>query len=123
MKRLALLFLVVAIIVSALTLTAFAQTNDGMYNGYYYVATLTSTRTLANTNMSYTGSAKISSNGTAYYKNTSTGAQNSLTLLAPPRTSSTGASVSAPAGNRFTSVTEYYYVSTALITHIGFTVS
>lgn len=123
MKRFTAFFLVLIFVFSALTLVAFAQTNDGFYSGYYYAATLTSTRTTANTYMSYNGSSRISSNGTAYYKNPSTGAQNSLTLYAPPKTSSTGASVSVPTGNRFTSVVEYYYVLTAYVTAISVTVS
>lgn len=121
MKRFVAVVFTLTLLVAAMVLPASAVSNEGMYNGYYYTATLSSATLTATTHMTYTGSALIHCNGTVYYKNTATNAPNNITLSAPPQKKSTNGSITIPAGNAITSVNEYYYVSGTSVTSLGVT--
>lgn len=121
MKRITALLVVAALAISMFPLAAFAKSeaHEGMYGGYYYTATLTSSKTSATTRMTYTGSTKIHSIGSVTHK-TPSGATTRSPLSTTPQTSS--ASVTLVTSN-ITSVTQTYYVSNTAVTTIAFNVN
>lgn len=125
MKRITALLMVAALVVSVFPLAAFAKSeaHEGMYGGYYYKASLTSTTSTATTRMTYAGSSKIHSSGNVIYKNSSSGSSYSASLFAPAQKSSTSATKSVGTGYAITSVSQSYCVLTTSVTSIGFNVS
>lgn len=121
MKKALALTLAVVLILSALLLTVFARTAEGVYDGYYYTATLTATAARANTSMTYMGTAKIQSTGTAIYEDTY-GVGGSTLLSSLLKQSSTSGSCSPPVGSSFTSVNQSYYVFNTKVDYISFNI-
>lgn len=119
MKRITALLVVAALAISMFPLAAFAEMHEGMYGGYYYTASLTSTKTSATTRMTYTGSTKIHTTGSITLK-TSAGATTNTPFSTTPKTSSI--SVTKVASN-ITYVSQTYYVSNTAVTTIAFNVS
>ena len=125
MKRITALLMVAALVVSIFPLAAFAKSeaHEGMYGGYYYKASLTSTTDTATTHMSYAGSVKVRSSGTINYIVSSTNKKGSTSLYAPPVVSYAAGSVVLPVGQRITSVSQKYYVQNVLVDSIALNVS
>ncbi len=125
MKRITALLVVAALAISMFPLAAFAKSEaqEGMYGGYYYTASLTSTKSSATTRMTYVGSTKILTRGTINYKNTTTGLAGSMSLAAPRQASSTSKTQPVPANNNITYVSQDYCVSTTRVTTIAFNVT
>lgn len=121
MKRITALLVVAALAISMFPLAAFAKSEaqEGMYGGYYYTASLTSTKSSATTRMTYVGSTKIHSTGNIYSKDSS-GKTISTAFSTIPKTSSVSSTKSV---SNITSVNQNYYVSNTRVTTISFNVS
>lgn len=116
-KRMLAMLLATLTLISALTLTASAETYSGRYNNLYYTTRLTiaSDKYSANAKITYEGSAQIHAIGTAYYRPVGGTYTYTMPLITPKTTTLSEKTVYVSSSYNIYHVSEDYYIGTTNI--------